>query len=122
MSHMKVIQHTARCFLVSLWLSCHPMIEGCCPSMTALAALLAHWVEKTKIWLLCCMYCWSMLDCCLDNTLEGSGWDTDMGTLDMGMPPAPGGGPPGPPIPGMGPTPPMLPPRNASAKKVIVIC
>ena len=119
---MKVFrfEHTAKCFLVSLWLSCHPMIEGCCPSMTALAALLAHWVEKTKIWLDCCMYCWSMFDCCLDNTLEGRGWDTDMGTL--GIPPAPGGGPPGPPIPGMGPTPPMLPPRNASAKKVIVIC
>ena len=91
--------------------------------MTALAALLAHWVEKTKIWLDCCMYCWSRLDCCLDNTLEGSGWDTDIGTLDMGSPGpgGPGGGPPGPPIPGMGPPPPKLPPRNASAKKIINI-
>jgi len=55
------------------------------------------------------------LDCCLDSTLEGSGWDTDMGGMGPPTGPGPGPGPPGPiPRP---PPPPMLPPRNASLPK-----
>ena len=46
--------------------------------MTDWAALLAHWVLNTKIWLDCCMYCWSIADCCFDSTLEGRGWEGGM--------------------------------------------
>ena len=69
--------------------------------MTDWAALLAHWVLNTKIWLDCCMYCWSMADCCLDNTLDGRGCEVDMlgmqvmGGVPRPIPPPPKG--PGPP-------------------------
>ena len=64
--------------------------------MTACAALLAHWVLNTKIWLDCCMYCWSIELCCFDSTLEGSGWEGGMLAF-MGMLE---GGPGASPIPG----------------------
>ena len=74
--------------------------------MTAAAALLAHWVLNTKIWLDCCMYCWSIADCCFESTFEGSGWEGGMfmgmcGEEEVGGPGANpmGPGPRGPPAP-----------------------
>ena len=74
--------------------------------MTAAAALLAHWVLNTKIWLDCCMYCWSIADCCFESTFEGSGWEGGMfmgmcGEEEVGGPGASpmGPGPRGPPAP-----------------------
>ena len=88
---------TARCCLVSFWFSCQQMMVGKAPSITHWAALFAHPVEKTKIWLDCCMYCWSMADCCLLSTLEGRGWVEGMllmGGVPSPIPPPSGTGPP----------------------------
>ena len=97
---------TAKCRFVSFWFSCQQMIVGKAPSMTAAAALLAHWVLNTKIWLDCCMYCWSIADCCFESTFEGSGWEGGMfmgmcGEEEVGGPGARpmGPGPRGPPAP-----------------------
>lgn len=87
----------SRCFLVSGWFSCQPMMVLKAPCMTVSAALLAHCVEKTKIWLLCWRYCWSMLLCCLLITLEGRGCvEEGAGPPGRGPPPKPTPRPPNP--------------------------
>jgi len=117
----------AKCRFVSFWFSCQQMIVGKAPSMTAAAALFAHWVLNTKIWLDCCMYCWSIDDCCFESTFEGSGWE---GGMFMGMcgeeevggpggkPMGPGPrGPPAPPSPAKSlPKSPRSPLRSSSLK------
>jgi len=117
----------AKCRFVSFWFSCQQMIVGKAPSMTAAAALLAHWVLNTKIWLDCCMYCWSIADCCFESTFEGSGWEGGMfmgmcGEEEVGGPGAnpmgPGPrGPPAPPSPAKSlPKSPRSPLRSSSLK------
>jgi hypothetical protein len=66
--------------------------------MTAWAALLAHCVLNTNIWLDCCMYCWSIAFCCLDRTLDGRGCEGGM-FMDM-QEEEEVGGPGARPIPG----------------------
>jgi len=117
----------AKCRFVSFWFSCQQMIVGKAPSMTAAAALFAHWVLNTKIWLDCCMYCWSIADCCFESTFEGSGWEGGMfmgicGEEEVGGPGAnpigPGPrGPPAPPSPAKSlPKSPKSPLRSSSLK------
>lgn len=65
---------TSRYFLVPGWAQWYAIIEGNWPNRTASADLFARLVEKTKIWLCCCIYWASILPDCLLITLLGKGW------------------------------------------------